>query len=266
MQFRLEDVSYSYGSNKKKALDNINVTFKKGMNFLIGKNGSGKSTLINVLNGIYKADGNIYLDNINIKDYKNLKKDVAIIYQFSDNQIFNVTVKEELLYAIKKRSMSVNKANKNIKYYFDLFELDLEILEKNPFKLSGGQKKKIAIITMLILNPKVLILDEPTIGLDVLARKNLLKTINKISKDIIVIIISHNIEEVFKYADFIVELEEAKVKNKLNKYDYFKKEYEKDSFNITGILKLKKLLKLDYDYKITKEEIITLIREKYELY
>ncbi len=266
MQFRLEDVSYSYSSNKKKALYNINITFKKGMNFLIGKNGSGKSTLINLLNGIYKAEGNIYLDNINIKDYKNLKKDVAIIYQFSDNQIFNISVKDELFYAVKKRNMDLKEVDENIKYYFNLFELDLEILNKNPFRLSGGQKKKISIITMLILKPKVLILDEPTIGLDVLSRKNLLKIIDKISKDIIVIIISHNIEEVFNYANFIVELESGKVKNNLNKEDYFKKEYKKNLSNLPEILKLKKLLKLEYDYKITKEEIITLIREKYELY
>ncbi len=266
MQLKLENVSYIYSNKSNYALENINITFKKGLNFIIGKNGSGKTTLINLLNGIYKAQGNIFLNDVEIKKYPNLKKDVAIVYQFSDNQIFNVTVKEELMYAVKKRKLDEEKIEKRILYYFEFFDLSLDLLNKNPFKLSGGEKKKIAIITMLILDPKVLILDEPTIGLDIKSRENLLEKLKRISSEIIVIIISHDIEEVYKYANYIVELEEGNIKNKGNNKDYFNKVYNKDAFNLPEYLKLKKFLKIPFNTEITEEDLILKLKENYELH
>ncbi len=103
MGIKVENISYKYKNNKEYTLKNISLSLDEGMNFLIGKNGSGKSTFINILNGIYKSEGDIYLNGINIKKYKDLKKDISVVYQFSDDQIFNVTVKEELFYAVKKR-------------------------------------------------------------------------------------------------------------------------------------------------------------------
>ncbi len=266
MQLKLEDVSYIYSSASNYALKNINITFKEGLNFIIGKNGSGKTTLINLLNGIYKAQGNIYLNNIEIKEYKNLKQDVAIVYQFSDDQIFNTTVKEELLYAVKKRKLNEEEIEKKIMYYFDLFDLSIELLNNNPFKLSGGEKKKIAIITMLILDPKVLILDEPTIGLDIESKEHLSKKLQKISSDIIVIIISHDIEEVYKYANYVIELEEGNIKYKANNENYFKKIYDNELVNLPEPLKLKKFLKIPFSTKITEEDLILRLKENYELH
>ncbi len=266
MSLKIDKVSYKYKKSNNYALKDINVSFNKGLSFILGKNGSGKTTFINLLNGIYKAEGDIYLEGKNIKENKKLKEEVAIVYQFSDNQIFNVTVREELFYTVKKRNLNEEIIKKKIEDYFKIFNLDKNLLDKNPFKLSGGEKKKIAIISMLILEPKVLILDEPTIGLDVFSRKNLMKNIKRISKDIIVLIISHDIEEVYEYGDFIIELEDGKIKTKGTKGRYFQYLYKENSFNLPEILKLKKKLELTYDEEIKEEELIQKIKEKYELY
>ncbi len=266
MQFKVENVSYKYKNSEEYALKNISLSLNNGMNFLIGKNGSGKSTFINILNGIYKPEGDIYLNEINIKEYKDLKKDVAIVYQFSDDQIFNVTVKEELFYAVRKRNLNKDMVNEKIIYYFDVFNLDINLLNKNPFKLSGGEKKKIAIITMLILEPKVLILDEPTIGLDTFSRSNLMESLKRISKEITILIISHNIEDVYEYADYIIELENGELKKKEEKNLFFKNLYKENSSNLPEFLKLKRKLGIPYEEKISEEDLIIKIKERYELY
>lgn len=266
MQLRLENVSYKYRGDKNYILKDISCKFHQGMNFLIGENGTGKTTLINLLNGIYEKEGYIYINEEEILENKNLKKEVAIVYQFSDSQFFNTTVLDEILYAVKKRKMDIEETNKNIKYYFKLFNLKEEMLEKNPFSLSGGEKKKISIISMLILNPKILILDEPTIGLDRKSRDNLLEVLKSLSKDIIVIVISHSIEEVYNYADYILKLKKDKTYINLNKFDYFKKEYEIDNKKLPYILKLKRKLKYKFEDDISEKKLIEELKEKYDLF
>ncbi len=147
-----------------------------------------------------------------------------------------------------------------------MFNLDIDLLDKNPFKLSGGEKKKIAIITMLILEPKVLILDEPTMGLDIFSRENLLQNLKIISKKMLVLIISHDVEDVYRYADYVIELENGILKNKGDKISFFKKLYEENSSNLPEFLRLKRKLGLSYEEKISENDLILKLREKYELY
>ncbi len=276
MSIKAEELNYHI--NKQYILSNINFEVVEQITMIIGENGSGKSTLINLLNGlIIPSDGQLAIlgHNINnqskLNELKEIQRQVGIVYQFSDMQIFSQTVELELLYGIKNFKLDVKQAKDEIEKYFNCFDLPLELLHKSPFHLSGGQKKKIAIISMLLIKPEILILDEPTIGLDPGSKiqlMNILKTIASKENNKI-IIIEHDFNLIYQYADQIIELHNGSIKNILSNYLYFKDKYiNKKLIYLPDELKVLNIINESsqvYDAARLSSDIDLFIKEKIEL-
>lgn len=233
MNLTLNNIFYKYPTSKKMTLNGITVDMASNKIGLIGESGSGKSTLIHLLNALHRpTHGEITIgDNVITKESKlkklqHIRKDVAIVYQFTDLQLFAETVKQELLFALNNFGIEKENIDLEIEGYFKAFNLDLEYLKVSPFSLSGGQKKKVAIITMLLIDPKILILDEPTVGLDPQSVEDILGAIDEMTKHgLKVIMISHDMNAVYKFCDDIVELTHGMKTFDGSKYDFFKHKY-----------------------------------------
>lgn len=188
MPIELKKVNFSYGINtpfEKKALNDINLKINEGELWLfIGHTGSGKSTLLNTLNGLIIPDGRVTVDNVCTKDkstdMKELRKKVGIIFQYPESQFFLPTIAEELLYAPK--NFNIDLKREEIKFYMDIVGLPYDYLNRSPFGLSGGEMRKVAIISVLSYNPKYIIFDEPTVGLDYSTRKSVFNTVKKLNR------------------------------------------------------------------------------------
>ncbi len=235
MKLKLDNVFYKYPGSNKMALNGIKLEMTGSKLGLIGTSGSGKSTLIHLLNGMHKpAFGTIEVGDFTItrdskvKSLQAVKREVAIVYQFTDLQLFSETVQSELLFALKNFEIEVEDVDQVIEHYFELFNLPKKILQDSPFSLSGGQKKKVAIITMLLIKPKLLILDEPTVGLDPQSVKDILGAIDKMVDDgLKVIMISHDMNAVHSFCDTIFELTHGMKTFDGSAHDYFKLMYNK---------------------------------------
>lgn len=254
MNLRLNNVCYKYKKDAQPMLKNINFELKGSKLGLIGHSGSGKSTLVHLLNGMRKpTTGSIIINgmeinsNTKLKSVLNLRKDVAIVYQFTDLQLFSETVEDELLFAVNNFNVDTSKINDEIKKYFRLFNLQLDVLKTSPFTLSGGQKKKIAIITMLLIKPKLMILDEPTIGLDPKSVKEILNAIDiLVNEGLKVIIISHNINVIYSFCDYILQLDKGQVIFDGSKNNFFKEMYKaKKTYMLPTVLRYANVIDQD---------------------
>lgn len=195
--------------NDVKILDNLNIAFLENcINGICGPIGSGKTTLINHINGIstIKA-GSIFIDNkeINKEFSKNMYKYIATTYQFPENQMFCFTNYEEITFANK--NYKVDFSNEEIYKYLDIFHLNKEILDKSPFELSGGEKRKVAIISSLLQKTKYIIMDEPFVGIDNRTKKELLMLFKDLTLSKTLIIITHDEEIINGFCDTILRLE-----------------------------------------------------------
>lgn len=215
MNLNLNNVFYKYAPKEKTVINGINFQLNTRKLGLIGTSGSGKSTLIHMLNGLKKPvlgeitiDERIIKSDSDLADLQALRRDVAIVYQFSDSQLFAESVEEELLFAVNNFQVEIDDANEQIAKYFVQFNLDLSILKQTPHSLSGGQKKKITIITMLLIKPKMLILDEPTVGLDPQSVKEILSALEQLVQGgLSVILISHDMNVISSFCDWILEIQ-----------------------------------------------------------
>lgn len=203
----IKDLSKNYKTIK--ALDNINLNINKGELFgLLGVNGAGKTTLIKILCGLtQKSSGNIQINNLDItKDIDKIKEIIAISPQ--ETAIANnLTVKENLEFFANIYS---EENEKNIENTIKIFNLE-DVLNQKAKTLSGGYKRRLSIAIALISKPKILFLDEPTLGLDVLSRRELWKIINKIKEDITIILTSHYLEEIENLCDRVAILSKGKI-------------------------------------------------------
>ena len=198
------NLNYVYNQNtvyEKKALDNINLKLDAGKIIgLIGKSGAGKSTLAQNLCGLIKpTSGKILTGN----------KKIGMVFQFPEHQIFEMTVKKEIEFAIKNKNAS-EKIILDALYAVGLTD---DYLEKNPFELSGGEKRKVAIASILVMQPEILILDEPTVGLDYKTQQNLLSYIKQIhrQKQITIIIISHDVNAIAQLTEKTIIMDAGKI-------------------------------------------------------
>ena len=222
MPIIVKNASYTYGKGtpfEKKALDNISLTIQDGdFIALIGHTGSGKSTLIQLFNGLLKPDvGTVEVDGVDLWENKtNLKKvrnSVGIVFQYPEYQLFEETVYKDIAYGPK----NFGKTDEEIKDIIDevirLVGLSPEILDKSPFELSGGQKRRVAIAGVLAMQPKFLILDEPTAGLDPEGRGDILNTIKNLhdKKGTTVILVSHSMEDVANTVDKIMVVSDSEL-------------------------------------------------------
>jgi len=210
--------TYMNGSiYEKRALDNINIKIKDGEYVgIIGHTGSGKSTLIQHLNGLIKVQsGCITINDIDInkKNLKEIRKQVGLVFQYPEHQIFEESVKKDIAFGLIKQGLENNAIDSRIQETIKLLGIDEEILDKSPFELSGGQKRKVAIAGVLCMKPQILILDEPTAGLDPKGRDEIYNAITKYRNEnnSIVILVSHSMEDIAKYVDRIIVMNKGTV-------------------------------------------------------
>ena len=218
----LRDVEYVYndsGKSDESALENVNLTIHDGEFVgIAGHTGSGKSTLIQLMNGLLKpTSGKVIVDgeDINEKDYdrRQLKFKVGIVFQYSEYQLFENDVLSDVMYGPKNKGLSEEEAKKLAVKALETMNFPEDKYEKSPFELSGVEKKKAAIAGILAMEPEVLVLDEPTAGLDPVGRRNLydiLKEMNR-SSHITVVVVSHSMEDMAEYAHRLVVMNNGKI-------------------------------------------------------
>jgi energy-coupling factor transport system ATP-binding protein len=212
LQIVFDNVSYVYSKGnafEQKAVKNVSFFIKKGEFIgLIGHTGSGKSTLIQHMNGLIKAtSGNIYFNGEDIYDPKyklgELRSKVGLVFQYPEHQLFETTVFKDVIFG--PANLGLNKLDAELRAYEALKMVGVEddLLDASPFELSGGQKRRVAIAGVLAMKPEVLILDEPTAGLDPMGRDGILVQIKKLHMEsrITIILVTHSMEDVAIYAD-----------------------------------------------------------------
>ncbi len=185
---------------------------------IIGHTGSGKSTLIQHLNGLLKPDsGHIYVDGIDIcekgYDLRKLRSKVGLVFQYPEYQLFEETVYKDIAYGPSNLSLSNEEIDRRVHDAIHFVGLDEKILNKSPFELSGGQKRRVAIAGVLAMEPDTIILDEPTAGLDPHGRKDLLKRLKMLhqEKNITIIIVSHSMEEIADTVEKVIVLSKGEL-------------------------------------------------------
>ncbi len=222
MSIKLEHVNYIYGQGtayEKHALNDINLEIPHGQFVgIIGHTGSGKSTLIQHLDGLIKATSgvvsfngeNIYAEKYNLKA---LRSQVGLVFQYPEHQLFEIDVMSDVCFGPKNQGCSEEECKERAIEALQLVGLKEKYYHNSPFDLSGGQKRRVAIAGVLAMKPKVLILDEPTAGLDPKGRDEILEQIAYLHKscDMTVILVSHSMEDVAKYVDRIIVMNRGSV-------------------------------------------------------
>ena len=222
MAIKIENLEYVYmpGSPfEKKALDNINLTIEDGEFVgLIGHTGSGKSTLVQHLNGLIKPNlGKVLINGQDTSSkgekLKQLRCDVGLVFQYPEHQLFEETVYRDIAYGPKNLGLSADEIDKRVKGAARSVGLSEDVLDKSPFDLSGGQKRRVAIAGVISMQPNVLVLDEPTAGLDPAGREEILSQVKKVHAEgnMTVILVSHSMEDVARLVDRLIVMNEGKV-------------------------------------------------------
>ena len=222
MSLKLENVSYVYEqgtTSETAAIKNINLEIDKGEFIaIIGHTGSGKSTLIQHFNGLEKAtEGTIYYDGEDIQgkdfDLRELRCKVGLVFQYPEHQLFEETVIKDVCFGPKNKGLSKEECLEKAREALSLVGVSEELYEKSPFELSGGQKRRVAIAGVLAMEPEILILDEPTAGLDPAGRDKILECIKKLHdiKGIAIVLVSHSMEDVANYAERIIVMNKGNV-------------------------------------------------------
>lgn len=226
MQIIVKDVNYVYSARtpfERHALKGVNLTIEEG-DFLgiIGHTGSGKSTFIMHLNGLFKLqsgeidvfDVKLVPDKKNKSDLRRLRGTVGMVFQYPEYQLFEDTVEKDVAFGPKNMGLDDEEVKRRVKRAIELVGLDYEdIRDRAPFELSGGQKRRVAIAGIIAMQPKVLILDEPTAGLDPYGKEQILSLITRLKKECspTVIVISHDVDEITRFANRIVVFNDGKV-------------------------------------------------------
>ncbi|WP_277405909.1 energy-coupling factor transporter ATPase [Lacrimispora xylanisolvens] len=215
MAIKAEHINYVYGKGtafEQHALKDVNLEIESGEFVgLIGHTGSGKSTLIQHLNGLLRAtDGKLYYNGRNIYeegyDMRALRSHVGLVFQYPEHQLFEIDVFTDVCFGPKNQGLNKEEAAKRAKEALTMVGLDESYYKRSPFELSGGQKRRVAIAGVLAMNPDVLILDEPTAGLDPKGRDEILDQIKRLheERNMTIILVSHSMEDVARYVDRIL--------------------------------------------------------------
>ncbi len=220
---KAENVNYIYQQGmpfERQALYDVNIEIEDGsLVALIGHTGSGKSTLIQHFNALVKpTSGKIIINGIDVTapkaDLRLVRKTVGLVFQYPEHQLFEETVYKDIAFGPKNMGFSDEEIDKRVRESAALVGLKEKHLTRSPFDLSGGQKRRVAIAGVLAMNPKVLILDEPTAGLDPKGRDEILATIKKLheeNKEMIIIFVSHSMEDVAKTAERVIVMNDRHV-------------------------------------------------------
>ncbi len=219
-KIEVNHVSFVYGKGtpfEKHALDDVSVAFEAGkITGLIGHTGSGKSTLVNLLNGLNRpTEGKVLLDGVDIwekpKQIAQVRFRVGLVMQYPEYQLFDDTVRSDIGFAPRNLGLSEEQIAQRVAEAARFTGLDEEILNKSPFELSGGQKRRVAIAGVLAMDPEVLVLDEPAAGLDPRGRRDILGGLCSYAREKgkTVILVSHSMEDMAIYCDNVVVMNRA---------------------------------------------------------
>ena len=231
MQISLKNVSYTYNYKTpyaREVLKDINLEIEEGSyTVIVGKTGSGKSTLIEHINGLLlPTHGEVLVNKVLItnpkskkekgnlaRTLKELRQDVAVLFQFSEQQLFETSVLKDIIFAPLNYGMAEDKAISKAKELINLVGLDESYLDKSPFELSGGEMRKVALCGVLALEPKVLILDEPTVALDYKSREEIMVMVKRLKEEfnMTIVLVTHNMDYVLEYADKVFILKNGQV-------------------------------------------------------
>lgn len=279
MPITFEHVSHVYMPDSPfrfHAINDVNLTIQEGkITALIGHTGSGKSTLVQHLNALLlPTSGKVDIQGFTIeagvktKHLKTLRGKVGLVFQFPEYQLFEETVLKDVAFGPKNFNQSEEMSEKLAKEALNMVGLGEEYYQKSPLELSGGQKRRVAIAGILAMKPDVLVLDEPTAGLDPLGAKRMMDLFAKINRETktTLIIVSHDMEFVYRYCDEVIVMNHGEVEYTGNVHDFFHHTEYCEKFNIVepAILRLQKALK-KYDIHVDSEnldDIVAKIKEK----
>ena len=219
----LDNVSYTYQEGTpfaSSALSDVNLSIEDGSyTAIIGHTGSGKSTILQLLNGLLVPtkgsvrvfDTLITSTSVN-KQIRQIRKQVGLVFQFAENQIFEETVLKDVAFGPQNFGVSVEEAEAIAREKLALVGIDESLFERSPFELSGGQMRRVAIAGILAMEPKILVLDEPTAGLDPIGRKELMTLFKKLHQDgIAIVLVTHLMDDVAEFADQVYVMEKGKL-------------------------------------------------------
>jgi energy-coupling factor transport system ATP-binding protein len=234
MDILLQQVDYRYQANtpfERLAIQDVSIEIPSGTYMaIIGHTGSGKSTVLQHLNALLQPSaGSVIIgdrmikSNQKNKDLKAVRQKVGIVFQFPEHQLFDETVEKDIMFGPMNFGISENEARLRARTALEHVGLTEEILEKSPFDLSGGQMRRVAIAGVLAMEPKVIVLDEPTAGLDPRGRKEIMDMFHRLHKErkLSTILVTHSMEDAAKYADQIVIMQQGKVVKKGTPEDIF---------------------------------------------
>ena len=277
MIMKLENINYIYNPNtpfEKKALDNINLSIDKGDFIgLIGHTGSGKSTLVQHLNGLIKpTSGKIIVDGVDIgsknADLKKLRQKVGLVFQYPEHQLFEETIYKDIAFGPKNLGLDEEEIHERVKRAMELVGLDFDNLkDRSPFELSGGQKRRVAIAGVLAMKPEVLILDEPTAGLDPRGRDEILGKIQELyeNEGITIVLVSHSMEDIARLVNKIIVMHNGKIAMEGSTREIFKQTEELEKIGL-GIPEITRFMR---EYKLKgnniNDDVLTVEEAKEEL-
>ena len=219
----LDNVSYTYQEGTpfaSVALSDVSLTIEDGSyTAIIGHTGSGKSTILQLLNGLLvPTEGSVRVFDTLItstsvnKQIRQIRKQVGLVFQFAENQIFEETVLKDVAFGPQNFGVSVEDAEAIAREKLALVGIDESLFERSPFELSGGQMRRVAIAGILAMEPKILVLDEPTAGLDPIGRKELMTLFKKLHQDgITIVLVTHLMDDVAEFADQVYVMEKGKL-------------------------------------------------------
>lgn len=223
MGIALENVSFTYQEGTplaSTALSDVSLTIEDGSyTALIGHTGSGKSTILQLLNGLLvPSQGSVRVFDTLItstsknKDIRQIRKQVGLVFQFAENQIFEETVLKDVAFGPQNFGVSEEDAEKIAREKLALVGIDESLLNRSPFELSGGQMRRVAIAGILAMEPAVLVLDEPTAGLDPLGRKELMNLFRKLHQSgMTIVLVTHLMDDVAEYANQVYVMEKGRL-------------------------------------------------------
>lgn len=274
MSIKIENLTYTYmkGSPyEKNALQNVNIDIKNGeFVAVIGHTGSGKSTLIQHLNGLLKpSQGKVIVNDIDTqsKSLVELRRQVGLVFQYPEHQLFEETVLKDVAFGLRKRGISPEETQERVKKALNWVGLEEDVIEKSPFELSGGQKRRVAIAGVLVLEPEILVLDEPTAGLDPQGRDEIFDIIKKLHKETgnTVILVSHSMEDVARLVDRVIVMNEGQVEMDGSPKEVFAKAERLEEIGLSAPQITYLMKKLKTYYSEINDEIYTVEDAKAEL-